>query len=395
MQIRVDKLREVFKLVQPVVPRKTVLPVLKNVLLRDGQAIATDAEVMVALKLPEAEGEYLIPHQAVLELLKYVPGDELLSIEQPNGKLELSWEGGKASYDTTDPKEFPPAPEVKDGASGVVDGDRLMAALLSVVEYCSTEDNRPVLTGICLSLGKTIEVAAGNGFVMAYQILPISFPSEEKLIIPSHSARVLAGLWNKVPPAVPLEDSLISQVICKRKIEISLGKGLMVRFGRVTLFSQLIEGSAPNFKQLIPKEQPLKVRLFAPELECAVRRCADIAKDGKGIIRLSWTETTMTVSAKSEAKGNVEAEIKVQTEGGEGKVAINVNYLLNYLKGKEGLLTIGATDPQSPLLFRHSASPQVVMMPMFVEWGKTEAKEEGPEESPEESEEVLEESPVE
>jgi len=368
MQMRVDRLREVLRLVQPAIPRKSTLPVLKNILLRDGQAIANDLEVMVILELPEAEGEYLIPRHSALELLKYVPGNELLSIEQSKKKLKLSWEGGKAEYDTVDPKEYPPLPEVKEGARGFVDGDILVPALVSVAEYCSTDAARPVLTGISLSLGKTIEVAAGDGFRMAYRILSIPFPTEVKVTIPAHSVRVLGELWKKVPPAVPLENSLINQVMSKRQMELAMGNGLMARFGRVTLFSTLIKGSAPNFSQLIPKEPPLKVRVFAPDLERAVRRCAEVAGDNKGIIRLSWTETAMTVSAKGGEKGSVEAQVPVQTEGGTGKVAVNVSYLLDYLKGKDGLLSIGVTSTQGPVLFRHGTSPLVVMMPMFIQW---------------------------
>ncbi len=203
---------------------------------------------------------------------------------------------------------------------------------------------------------------------MAYRILSIPFPAEVKVTIPARSVRVLGELWKKVPPAVPLENSLINQVMSKRQMELAMGNGLMARFGRVTLFSTLIEGSAPNFSQVIPKEPPLKVRVFAPELERAVRRCAQVARDEKDIVRLIWTEAALTVSAKNGEKGNVEAEVPVQTEGGAGKIAVNVSYLLDYLKGKEGLVSIGVKSPQDPILFRHGTTPLVVIMPMFVEW---------------------------
>lgn len=368
MQMRADRLREALMLVQPVIPRKTALPMLKNVLLRDGQAIATDLEVTVILELPEAEGEYLIPHHSALELLKYVPGNELLSIEQSNKSIEFSWEGGKAQYDAVAPKEYPPVPKLKERARGSVDGDSLVKALVSAVDYCCTDDTRPILAGIGLSLGETMEIAAGDGYRMAYQILPISFPAEDKVIIPAHSVRVLGELWKKTPPVVPLENSLISQVIAKRQIELALGNRLMACFGRVTLLSTVIEGTAPNFSQLIPQEPPLKVRVFAPELERAVRRCAEVASDGGEIIRLGWTETALTVSAKSGDKGSVEAEVQVQTEGGAGKTALNVRYLLDYLKGKEGLVSIGVKGVVDPILFRHGTSPLVVVMPMTVQW---------------------------
>ena len=370
MQLRVDRLRETLKLLQPVVPKKPTLTVLNNILLKDGGAVANDLDMTLILELPEAEGECLIPHHSALELLKYVPGNELLSIDQSNESLELSWEGGKASYDAIDPKEYPAVPEVKVKVEGDVDGDSLLATLRSVVDYCSTDSTKPVLNGVNLSLGESLIAAGADGFQLAYKTQPISFPTEEQVIIPSRAVRILGDLWDKVPHTVPLEDALVNQVLAKRQISLALDDQhkLVARFGRVTMIIKLIEGTAPNLRQLIPEDTPIKIRLFAPDLERAVRRVRDTAKDGSGIVRFTWTETAMTVSAKSEKKGNVEAEVTVQTEGDAGKTALNVDYLLNYLKGREGLVSMGVRGVQEPVLFRHGTSPLVLIMPMFVQW---------------------------
>jgi DNA polymerase III sliding clamp (beta) subunit (PCNA family) len=376
MQMRVDRLREALKLLQPAVPRKTTVPVLENVILKDGQAVATDLEIMVILELPEAEGQCLIPHHPVLELLKYVPGNELLSIEQAKKKLELSWDDGKASYDATDPKGYPAVPEVKVKVEGELDGDSLSAALKSVVDYCSTDSAKPVLNGVDLSLGESLIVAGADGFQLAYKTLPMSFPAEEQVIIPARAVRVLCDLWDKAPPAVPLQNALVSQIMSKRQLSLALEEQenlkaqqkLVARFGRVTMMVKLIQGTAPNLKQLIPEDTPIKIRLFAPDLERAVRRVKDIAKDGSGIVRFIWTETSMTVSAKGKEKGSVEAQVAVQTEGEPGKVAVSVDYLLNYLKGRDGLVSIGVRGTQDPVLFRHGTSPLVLIMPMFAQW---------------------------
>jgi len=324
---------------------------------------------MVSLELPEAEGGCLVPHHSVLELLKYVPGNEMLTIERKRKRLNLAWDGGNASYDVAEPEDYPPIPEVEPKATGNLDGDKLVATLDSVVDYCATDEKRPVLTGVILSLGETIEIVAADGFRMAYQTLSLSFPAEDTVVIPAPTVRILSYLWEKVPPAVPLESSLVRQVTAKRQLELALGDArLMLHFGRVTLVSQLIAGTPPNYRQLIPEDTPLKVRVFAPELERAVRRLREIARDSSGIVRLSWTEAELTVSAKSEDKAEVRAEVPVQTEGGSGRVALNLSYLLDYLKGKEGLLTIGARGFPDPVLFRHSTSPLVMIMPMNVQW---------------------------
>jgi DNA polymerase-3 subunit beta len=369
MQIRVERLREALMLLQPVIPKKSTLPVLVNVLLKDGRAAATDLETSIALALPEVEGEYLLPHHSVYELLKYVPGNDFLTIEQADKKVSLSWGNGKASYDVLDVKDYPPIPEIPLTAEGAVDGDSLAKALMSVVGYCATEETRPVLCGVTLSLGKTIEAMGADGFRLAYQTVPSAYPVEETVIIPASAVRMLGHLWDKLPPPVPLADSLVRQVISKRQLELGLADGrLVARFGRVTLTTRLIEGTSPSYKKLIPQDPPLKVRILARELETAVRRLKDMAKDASGIVRLSWTETTLTLSAKCNEKGDVTAELPIQTEGGPGRVALNLSYLLDYLKGKEGLLTLAASNQTSPILLRHAGAPLVVVMPMNVEW---------------------------
>ena len=390
MQIRVDRLREDLNLLQPVVPRKPTLEVLTSVLLKDGQAVATDLEETIILDAPEVEGEFLIPYQNVVELLKYVPGNELLTIETKEKTVYFTWTGGKASYGTSAPKEYPSVPELETKAEGQFDGDNLVAVLTSVVGYRTTEGSRPVLSGVTLAFGETLEAAAGDGFRMAYQTLPSSFPTEETVVIPAGFVEALGYLWGKAPPAAPLDNNLVGQILAKRELGLSLSDGnLMARFGRVTLIGKLIQGTPPDWIQLIPQETPLKVRLFASELERAVHRLQGIAKDGDGIVRLVWTETAMTVSAKSAEKGDVEAEVPVQTEGGPGKVALNVRYLLDYLKGREGLVTLCANGVSNPVLLRHGTSPWVILMPMNVQWEPGAEVEEPaePEASSEEQEE--------
>lgn len=368
MQLRVDRLREALELLQPVVPRKSSLPVCANVLLKDGQAIATDLETAAILELPDAEGELVIPHSPVAKLLKYVPGGEMVALERKGKTLELSWQGGKASYEAADPTDYPPVPEVKAGAEGSLDGDTLVPALVSAAEYCATDDTRPVLSGVSLTLGDALEVAAGDGFRMAYQVLPIAFPSDHTVIVPIRAVHILEHLWRRVPPAPPPADSLVHLVTGKRQLELTLASGLLkAQFGRVALIARLIQGTPPSFRLLVPEETALKVQVFAPELERAVRRLQEVAKDGSGIVRLVWNESAMTVSAKSDDKGEVEAQVPVLTESGNGRVALSVGYLLDYLRGRQGMVTMGLKDDKSPVLFRHGTSPLVLIMPMFVQ----------------------------
>ena len=373
MQVQVRKLREAMQLLGPAVPRKTTLPILHNVLLKDGRAIAGDLETFVFVDLPEADMECLIPHNSVTELLKYVPGNETLTIEA-DGELTLSWDGGKSSYPRAKPEEYPPEPELEVKTEGKMDGNMLMTALTSSAKYCATEQDRPVLNGVAIFPGENLEIAAGDGFRMAYQTIPGTFPIEEPLIIPSGAVRLLNFLWQHTKPAAAVGDSLVQIVMNKRLIDIALvgakesgASILRSRFSGVTALIRLIQGTPPDFKKLIPKDIPTTVKFFPGDLERAVKRLRPVAKDGKGIVRLSWTNDTMTVSASSEEAGKVEGTLPVQADNPE-RVGLNIKYLLEYLKGKEGMITMGVSGRTAPVMFRHRASPLVIVMPMFVEW---------------------------
>lgn len=369
MQVRVAELRDTLKLLQPVVPRKSSLPVIANVLLRDGKVIGTDLETMVMVDIPEIEGECLLPHKATLELLNYVPGGAWATIEQGNGKVRLSWEDGNAEYDVPNPKEYPAVRDIEPESEGTItDGDSMVATLRQMLTYRTNDESRPVLSGVTVAFGETMEICAGDGFRMAYQILPLAYPGETRVTIPAGSVNLLCTLWDKAPPPMPIADSLVKQIISKRQLNLSLSKErLAARFGKVTLLSNLIQGTAPNFAQLIPQEPPFKVNVWAPELDRCVNRVRGVAQQGNGAVRLSWNGDKMIVSAKHEAN-SISAEMNVLSFDGGGRTAVNVKYLRDYLAKKEGVVTIGISSEQSPLLFRYGKTPLVVIMPMFVDW---------------------------
>lgn len=231
-----------------------------------------------------------------------------------------------------------------------------------------------MLTGVALTLGEPLEVAAGDGFRMAYQALPLAYPVAEgitQVVIPADAIRTLGRLWEKAPRTAPLEQSLIRLVTARRRLELAVGNQMLeARFGPVTLVVHLIEGTSPNFRQLIPQEPTQKVRAFGPDLERAVRLVWYMAKGSSEIVRLTWSEDTLTVRARGEEVGEAETTVRVETQGEPGRVALKATYLLEYLRGRTGMVTMAVTDVSSPILFRHGPSTEglVLVMPMFVQW---------------------------
>jgi len=368
MEIQVARFRAMLDLLRPAVARKSKIESLQSVLLKDGQAIATNLETMVVIEMPEANLTSLVPFMDVAKVLQFTPGGELLQIKSKPGKLLLSWADGSASFPVKDSGTFPNVPEFVPEAEESLDIDALIPALVSVLPYVATGSDRPVLNGVTLILGDPIEVAAGDGYRMADQVLPLSFPKNAVTILPSSSVAVLKHLREKTPRKPPPAEELMPILMAKQHAMVAHDGKLGLRFqfeNNTAAIIHLVEGKPPDWLKLVPKGEPiLQVHLLPEDLEVAVRRVMGVAQDGSGIVRIAFKDDKATVSAKSDGQ-KVESSFKtMDSNGAPNRFAINVSYLLRYLSGKQGIVTISWTGGTSPVAFRSQNNPRVLIMPM-------------------------------
>ena len=374
MEIKVTKLKEVMELVKPVVPKKPTVKSIACLCLGSGKAVATDLETMVIANLPEATEPMLLPYSSIAEMLKYVPGSETLKIELKGKIIFLSWSNGSASYPTEDFADFPILPELTARAEGLIDGDILIPAMLAALPYTAEDDTRPVLSGITVVLGNPIEVAAGDGFRMCHKALGLSFPLEEKIIIPRQGVAILDHVFAKTPRTPPTTaQSLIKVVTAKRQIRMSIigDNKLRLDFGTsASVVINLISGKPPEWLALIPKGEPLlQSQIFAPQLEAAVKRVRIIAKEGTDAVRMEFADGKLKVSAKGGDQEISSTIDTVHTQGAATRIAINQKYVLGYLNGKQGIITFSKYTESGPAVFEDQQSPRMIVMPMQVAWG--------------------------
>ena len=374
MEIKVTKLKEVLELMKPVVPRKPAVKSVACLSLGNGKAVATDMETMSIANLPEANEPMLLPYSAIAEMLKYVPGNETLKIELKGKMIYLAWKDGNASYPTEDFMDFPIMPEMsaqRRWASGRRHPDSGHTGRFTL--RCH-RNNRPTLNGVTLVLGTPIEVAAGDGFRAALQVLGLSFPIEEKVIIPAHGVAILDHVFKKTPRTPPsTAESLIKVVTAKRQLRMSLigDNKLRLDFGTTaSVIINLIVGKPPEWLALIPKGDPiLQSQIFAPQLEAAAKRVRDIARDGSGAIRMEFADGKLKVSAKGSDQEISSTIDTLNTQGETTRTALNQKYLLDFLSGKQGIITFYKYTDLGPVVFEYQKSPRVLIMPMSVQWG--------------------------
>jgi DNA polymerase-3 subunit beta len=370
MEIQVRKLRDTLALLEPAVPKRATLPVLQYVRLGDGKATATDLEVEVRLDLAEADEAVLLPLKSALGFLRFTPGHQVARITATDKRVAIAVGGMETALESADPQDFPPLPQDGGESEGVLDGDALVRALTLVAPYAAAEQDRPVLTGIYLATGEELEAVAADGFRMAWERLPGRL-SEPPMIIPARAVRLLEPLWKHgAQPTVGGAAGVVTVAVARRLIRLDWGaERLRLRFGAVCMVIKLIQGTFPNYRQLIPSQTASSLTVFGEDLERALRQVKGVAQKGAGIVRLRWEGDRLQVSARAEEVGETSVPVPAECSG-PGRIALNLGYLQHYLKGRAGTITISPTGESGnePVLFAHRGTPNALLMPMQVQW---------------------------
>ncbi len=357
------------------VATRTTLPITNNVFLATDEGrlklVATNLEMAISCWVGakiEEEGAITVPARLLTEFVSSLPSDTIdVSLSPQTKTLGLKCARFEARISGVDAKEFPPIPSVDEGITTKVEVESFRQGINQVVFAAATEESRPVLTGVCAQFdGDSLTLAAADGFRLAVYKLPITAPVSQKteVIIP---ARTLAELNRLMAD----QEEAVDITLNPNKSQI------LFRLKNIELVSQLVQGTFPNYAQLIPQSYNTRVIVNVAEFLRATKTASIFARDGSGIVRLVITPGgevapgKLTVSARSEEIGDDVGEIDATVEGDEAKIAFNGRYLTDVLSVLgETQVALETTNPSSPGLIRPVGTENYthVVMPMFVQW---------------------------
>jgi len=362
------------------VASRATLPVTQNVLLSIDQSMlklsATNLEIAMTTwvgAMIEEEGAITVPARLLTEFVNSLPNDKIdLELDEGSGLLHISSGNSDAHINVTDAAEFPPIPTVDDGVAAEIDPLVLKSAITRVAFAAATEESRPVLTGVEIKLNENkFTMAAADGFRLAVQngtlLKPV--PEEVSVIVPARTMNELNRLiGDREEPVEILMTPERGQVMFR------------VRGGdTVEIVSQLLQGTFPNYEQLIPQTYTTRAVMDLPTVLRAARTASIFARDGSNIIRMHLMPAAadseppkVEISARSEEVGDNQDLVDLdEIEGEEGKIAFNSRYLLDVLSVLEkGKVALETTTSSSPGVFKPTDSDDYihVVMPMFVQW---------------------------
>jgi DNA polymerase III subunit beta len=357
------------------VATRTTLPITNNVLLMTDESrlkmVATNLEMAISYWIGakvEEEGSITVPARLLTEFVNSLPNDKIDMEISPKGKtVTVKCARFEARISGIDAKDFPPIPVVGEGLTTKVKVEDLRLGIGQVVFAAATEESRPVLTGIDARFDDgMLTLAAADGFRLAVHKLPMITPVKDKaeVIIPGRTMAELNRLMSDGEDEVEITvNPNKSQILFKLK--------------DLELVSQLVQGTFPQFNQLIPQSYKTKAVVDVAQFLRATKTASIFARDGSGIVRIvigaavENTPGTMTISARSEELGDDVGDIDATVEGPESKIAFNGKYVTEVLSVlKEPRVALETTGPSSPGVIRPVGADNYVhvVMPMFVQW---------------------------
>ncbi|HID85167.1 MAG TPA: DNA polymerase III subunit beta [Anaerolineaceae bacterium] len=357
-------------IVSRAVATRSTLPVLANVLLATDEGrlrlSATNLEMAITCWIPAKvaeEGAITVPARTFNDLVSTFPNEGVtLKVEEGSVTLDVRCASSHTDIRGIDADEFPPlpVPDFSDGVRLLVEDFREMVQ--QVAFAASTDDARPVLTGVLLRVrGDQMTLAASDGYRLSvrYADLPQPAGSDLEVIVPARALTELARIADPEGELALVAPPERGQII--------------FRVGEAELVSQLIDGEYPAFEQIIPRSYHTRTVLSTEAFLKACKQAEIFAREGTNIVRLDITPGgdkpgELRVSSQSET-GSSETTLLATVEGDPIVIAFNVRFLREALEAvKSPEVALETTAPASPGVVRAVGDEHFlhVVMPMHL-----------------------------
>lgn len=306
---------------------KTGLPILNNVLLRAENnqltLTATNLELATVSYLNakiEKEGTITVPARLMAEFVANLPKDDDVKISVKDGKMTVSSGKYKSTINGIAADDFPELPKIDEekAVQFRVGVDVLKESINEVIVASSGDMTRPALTGVYFNTFEgALYLAATDGYRLTDKKFIDEVKSEVKAIV----------------PAAALHEVLKSLSEDDEEVEVMFDES-QVRFlvGEVEVMSKLIDGSFPDYRQLIPKTTDVDLEVDRGELLRMVKVAALFARDSGGSIVCETNAENGVLSVGSVASELGENKTDMAVEVSEDvKVTVNSRFLMDAL----------------------------------------------------------------
>ena len=354
---------------QGIVDKKNSLPILANILIEanNNELIlsSTDMDISIIEKINcdvTENGASTINAQILYDIVRKIDDNSEIEIISNNGKLlSLRSEGSRFSLASL-PKEDYPIIEKDNVGIDIVLNSKILFKLIDKTKFAiSNEETRYFLNGLYFNTtnedNKNIVTLVGTD---GHRLAKFSHEINEKIdqvsgvIIPKKTIYELS--------------KLLSEIDTNVKISISSNKIIFI-VGDIIFISKLIDGSFPDYKRVIPKDNTNVLRISRDKLLSAVDRVSTIANEKSPVIKFKILQNVLNLNTINNESSTASEDLSTNYQGEEIEIGFNSRYIMDIINNLEdNEITINLKDNTSPIIAQENSNSNLiyVLMPMRV-----------------------------
>jgi DNA polymerase-3 subunit beta len=361
MKIKIAKenLLNALQKVQTVVNPRSPLPVLANILFeaRNGELRLTATDLDMTIRATTAAavdepGATTLPAKRIFNIIRESPGSELDLRTDDKHITTVLTESAEFRLHGISEEDFPAQPPFADAVVYTLERGALRTMLQRTAYATSTDEGRKILNGVLLSFkDEKLTVVATDGRRLALVEQEVEYPqgAETDLVLPSKAV-------NEFIHSVGGEGPVKIRVMPN---QVSLDTG------EVVLQSKLLEGTFPNYRQVIPAEMQTRVAINREALMSAVRRVALLTSESSNSVTLTFGRNKLDITAVTPDVGEARETVGIKHSGKEIKIAFNPDYLIDPLKTLNvDEVFFEISDDLSPNLIKTADPFLYIIMPL-------------------------------
>ena len=350
-----------------VINANTVLPILEDFLFEVEKnrltVVATDLETVMKVQLDvEAKdsGRVCIPAKILLDSLKNIADQPLTFSIDKNFAIEITSDNGKYKVMGENPDNFPKEPVADDTSSFTITSSALVTAINKTLFAVSNDDLRPAMTGVYFEMDKkSLQFVATDAHrLVRYKRKDVSCPKAESLIVPKKPLNLLKS-------AMPDNND---------ELTVSFNNNhLFVKHGTTQLSCRLIDARFPDYKVVIPADNPYKLVVNKYDFQSALRRVSIFSNKSTNQVVLNISGSELQLAAQDvDFSFEGTERMKCQYNGEDLQIAFNAKFLIEMLHATDSdEVTVELSTPTKAGIIKPSEQDEgeellMLVMPLML-----------------------------
>lgn len=313
-----------------VIQSNSVLPILEDFLFEIEKntltVTATDLETMMRIKVEveaRESGKVCVPAKILMDTLKNLPDQPLTFNIDGNFAIDITSDNGKYRIMGENPDNYPKEPEQDETTEFSLSSEALLKAISKTLFAVATDEMRPAMTGVYFELfpDGMQAVATDAHRLVKYRRTDVSCPTQDSFIVPRKPLTLLKGVLPNNTDNISVSYN---------------GSHLFVTHNDTLMSCRLIDSRFPDYKVVIPADNPYKMIVSKAEFTQALRRVSIFSNKSTNQVVLTISGSQLALAAQDidyNFEGN--ETMPCQYEGEDMAIAFNAKFLIEMLNATD------------------------------------------------------------